>query len=87
MMGGVDGGLMLIAALACALPLLVGLVAVAYFGLRGRRPAGGRGLGGARELLERRLAGGEIGVEEFYERESALRSAEPVAAPRARRWP
>ena len=32
----------------------------------------------ARELLQRRLASGEITPEEFYERESALRDAQPA---------
>lgn len=37
----------------------------------------------ARDILERRLAKGEIGPEEFFELESALRSSEPsVQRPR-----
>jgi uncharacterized membrane protein len=42
------------------------------------------GLGRARAVLHRRLASGDIDVEEYYERESALRQAEPVE-PRRRR--
>ncbi len=38
----------------------------------------------AREVLDRRLAAGEISSDEYYERESALRSAEPA---RRRRVP
>ena len=43
---------------------------------RGRR---GDGLSRARAVLHRRLASGEIDVEEYYERESALRQAAPPA--------
>ena len=49
------------------------------------RLLGGRrrdGLGRARALLHRRLASGEISVEEYYEREAALRHAEPAVRPR-----
>jgi uncharacterized membrane protein len=51
------------------------------------RVLGGRrrdGLGRARAVLHRRLASGEISVEEYYERESALRQAEPAQPPRRR---
>ncbi len=40
----------------------------------------------ARSLLDHRLAIGEIDSEEYYEREAALRSAQPLSrAPRRRR--
>ena len=45
---------------------------------------GGRrrdGLGRARAILHRRLASGQISVEEYYEREAALREAEPARPP------
>ena len=48
-------------------------------GLRAWRRAFPRdGLGRARSILNRRLATGEISVEEYYERESALRSGDPA---------
>jgi uncharacterized membrane protein len=53
-------------------------VALRIFGCRRRD-----GLGRARAVLHRRLASGEIGVEEYYEREAALRQAAP-AQPRRR---
>ena len=73
MMGGM-GVMMLIVLLAAA--ILIGIAV--YFGVR----AAGRGDGslqsagpGAQELLERRLAEGEITPEEFYERQSVLRGS------------
>ena len=39
---------------------------------------------GPRELLERRLASGEITPEEYYERESALPRGEPTISKRSR---
>jgi hypothetical protein len=83
-MMGVDSGLFVVGALACGLGLPLLLLAGGWMVLRGTRgdqpdpPS-------ARALLERRLAAGEIDVEEYYERESALRSAELALAPR-RRW-
>jgi uncharacterized membrane protein len=81
MMGGMD---MWVMALVVGLGglLLVALVAtgtvVAVRTLRERRE--GEPLG----LLQRRLAVGEIGSEEFFERESALRHARPARRPRRR---
>lgn len=49
--------------------------------LAGRRRDG---VGRARSILHRRLASGEIDVEEYYERESVLREAEPAKVPRRR---
>ena len=71
-----DPGLGLVAMLVCGLGgllLLVTVVLVAgrLIGVRGD------GLDRARSLLHRRLASGEIHVEEYYERESALRQATP----------
>ncbi len=73
-----DPGLGLLAALACGLGGLLFFGAIVALGVRvlaGGR--GGDGVEGARSLLHRRLAAGEIDVEEYYERESALRHAEP----------
>ena len=66
---------------AVSLVWLIGLgwVALRLFGSRRRD-----GVGRARAVLHRRLASGEIDVDEYYERESALRQAEPVG-PRRRR--
>ena len=57
--------------------LVLSWLALRLFGGRRRD-----GLGRARSILHRRLASGEISVEEYYERESALRQAEPAARPR-----
>lgn len=81
-MMGLDPGVAVFGALcALAVPLLV-LVAV-YLGARtlglGRQSPR---IAPARVLLDRRLAEGVIDVEEYYERDSALRSTEPVAAKR-----
>ena len=57
------GGLLFVAAVV--------LIAVRLLG----RP--GDGLARARSLLHRRLATGEIDTDEYYERESALRQAQP----------
>ena len=72
-----DPGFSLLAMLFCGLGgvlLIVGLVLIV-----GRLMGGhGDGLGRARSLLDRRLASGDIDVEEYYERESALRQASPT---------
>lgn len=67
-----------------ALMMLAGLLVVAivigvaiYLAIRAAH-AGRPREPEARELLQRRLASGEITPEEFYERESALRDAQPV---------
>jgi hypothetical protein len=71
-----DPTLLVLTSMAC----LVGLAlagAVAYMAVRAfGRPATDGG-SAARAMLDRRLAIGEIGVEEYYERESALRSSQP----------
>ncbi len=82
----VDGGLFLPAVLACGLflPLLLGVVG--WLAMRaGRRSPSGEVLRSARALLDRRLAAGEIGVEEYYEREAALRDGVPPSPPGPRR--
>ncbi len=62
-----------------ALVLLAIVAAGVYLGVRAARGLGDRDALGpedaARGLLDRRLAAGEIGTEEYYERESALRGA------------
>ncbi len=67
MMGGV--------VIACGMGLLL-LVAVmaagGYVGVRLVRARPESGVDSARALLERRLAAGEIDVDEYYEREGAL---------------
>jgi uncharacterized membrane protein len=60
----------------CGLGGLFLLAVFAVLGLRLLRPRSRDGLGRARALLHRRLADGELDVEEYYERESALRQAE-----------
>jgi len=83
-MMGLDSGLLIVGALACGLGLPLLLLAGGWMimsGTRGERAA----TPAARDLLERRLAAGEIDVEEYYERESALRNAESALRPR-RGW-
>jgi uncharacterized membrane protein len=54
--------------------LLAGVAVAVFVGVKAaRKPTSVEGEG-ARQLLERRLASGEISSEEYYERESALRS-------------
>lgn len=73
MMGSM-GLMMLLSMLA----LFALIAAAVYVGVRLAR--GGRSEDSARAVLDRRFASGEIGAEEYYERESALRSAGPTAA-------
>ena len=81
MMGG---ELVLLGALFCALGAPLLLFGGGYVALRSwRRSSGGAdgdGAARARATLHARLARGEIDVEEYYERESALRSSEPGPA-------
>lgn len=62
-----------------ALVLLAIVAAGVYLGVRAARGRSDRAVidrdDSARGLLDRRLAAGEIGTEEYYERESALRGA------------
>ena len=69
---------MLIGLLVCSLGIPLLLLGGLYVAVRGRRSKSGDGLGKARAVLHTRLASGEIDTDEYYERESALRSAEPV---------
>ena len=69
---------MLIGALACALGLPLLLLGALHVAIRGWRSTRDDGLGKARAVLHARLARGEIDADEYYERESALRSAQPV---------
>ena len=75
---------MLVGMLLCALALPLLLLGAVYIGVRGWRGAGGDGLGKARGVLHTRLARGEIDIDEYYERESALRSAQPLRGGRIR---
>jgi uncharacterized membrane protein len=54
--------------------LLAGVAVAVYVGVRAARNATPPEGEGARQLLERRLASGEISPEEYHERDSALRS-------------
>jgi uncharacterized membrane protein len=81
MMGpGVD----LVTAILGSAMSLLWLVALTWLALRLFGCRRRDGLGRARAVLHRRLASGEIDVEEYYERESALRQAQP-APPQRRR--
>ncbi len=76
-----DHGIDLISAVLGTGLSVLWLVVLSWLAVRlfaGRRRDG---LGRARAILHRRLASGEINVEEYYERESALRQAEPGARP------
>jgi uncharacterized membrane protein len=85
-MMGLDSGLLVVGALACGLGLPLLLLAGGWMIMRGTR--GDRSAApSARDLLERRLAAGDIDVEEYYERESALRSAQVPAKRRRRHRP
>ncbi|MDP8978239.1 MAG: hypothetical protein M3N17_06640 [Actinomycetota bacterium] len=60
-------------------------VAALWVGARLLRPRRGeRPQDTPRALLERRLAAGEIGPEEYFEREAILRSGAPLPPPRRR---
>lgn len=71
MMGGM-GALMLVGLLLVAVVIGVAV----YLAVRGAQAWSGREPD-ALELLRRRLASGELTTEEYYERESALREAQP----------
>ena len=79
-----DSGTHLITGLLGSAVSVLWLVVVAWIALRLFSCRRGDGLGRARALLNRRLAAGEIELEEYYERESALRQAEPSSRPRRR---
>jgi uncharacterized membrane protein len=63
--------------LACGLGALLVAGVIAYVALRALASPRRDDAGTARVLLDRRLAAGEIDLEEYYERESALRHSEP----------
>ncbi len=71
MMGGM--GLMMVLGLLFVAAIIGTAV---YLAIRVASPR--RQLDGPRELLDRRLATGEITQDEYYERESLLRSTEPL---------
>ncbi len=63
--------------LACGFGTFILFGGLLLLGLHAFGPRPRDGLGRARSLLHKRLAAGEIDLEEYYERESALRQAEP----------
>jgi uncharacterized membrane protein len=69
-------GTHLITALLGSAVSLLWLVVLTWTALHLFSRRRGDGLGRARALLNRRLAAGEIDVEEYYERESALRQSQ-----------
>lgn len=77
-------GWMALAMVIAALVVAAAVAVISVAALRARRRPENDGGGSARSLLDRRLALGEIDPEEYYEREAALRSGEPVT-PRRRR--
>jgi uncharacterized membrane protein len=76
MMDSMMGGMGLFMLLALILIAVV-IGTVIYLAIRAGSPPR-RQVEGPRELLERRLAAGEISPDEYYERESALRSGQPT---------
>jgi uncharacterized membrane protein len=84
-MMGIDMGVMAIVMVIVAIIVVGGIVAAVYLGVRAvRAPAEGEVEDSARAALDRRLAQGEISSDEYYERESALRSGEPSRNRRGR---
>jgi len=75
---GASVGTMMLAMFVCFAVLLAAIGAAVYFGARAARRIEGGVDNVARELLDRRLAAGEITPEDYFERESALRDAAPV---------
>jgi uncharacterized membrane protein len=61
-------------ALVLLVVLLAGVAVAVFVGVKAARKPTSVEAEDARQLLERRLASGEITSEEYYERESALRS-------------
>lgn len=81
---GMEMGLMAVVMVVVAVIVAGGLVAGVYLGVRAFRSQRSAVDDSPRGLLDRRLAAGEISPEEYYERESALRSGEPLQATRGR---
>lgn len=67
------------------LVLLAGIVAALYVGVRAANGSSRRDGDLPREELRHRLATGEITLDEFHERDSALRAAQ-APRPARRRW-
>jgi uncharacterized membrane protein len=84
MMDGLDMGVMVVVMLVGGLLALATIGALVYFGVRAARPSRELQQESARALLDRRLATGEIEPEEYYEREAALRDAQPSGPRRGR---
>jgi uncharacterized membrane protein len=63
-------------ALILLLVLLVGIATAVYVGVRAAKGSSRREGDTARDALRERLAAGEISLDEFYERDSALRHAD-----------
>lgn len=78
-----DMGLMALAMIVVAVIIAVAVGVAVYGAIRAARGSRSE-LEGARAVLDRRLASGDITPEEYFERESALRSGE-VAPQRRRR--
>lgn len=80
-MMGFDMGLGMLMMLIGVLVFLAAVGGAVYLGIRatGRREGGELDQAdSARAVLDRRLAAGEINLDEYYERESALRDAQPL---------
>jgi len=78
MMDPLDMGWMGLAMVAAAIVVATTIAVIAVALLRAGGAEGEVEDRSAKSLLDRRLALGEIDAEEYYERESALRSATPV---------
>lgn len=81
-------GWMGLAGLIALLALLALVAAAVYLGVRAARSNPRRApleADSARALLDRRLAAGEIGPEDYYEREAVLRTSPPSSRRRRRR--
>ncbi len=75
---GAGAGTMMVAMLVCFAVLLAAIGVAVYLGARAARRIEGGVENVARELLDRRLATGEITPEDYHEREAALRDAAPT---------
>ena len=77
-MMGLDLPFMALLMLLCGVVFVALLAGLMYLVARAVADRPPLGEGSARAVLDRRLAGGEISPEEYFERESALRSGAPV---------
>lgn len=73
------GEAILLAGLFCALAAPLVLMGGVFVAVRAWRRPADDGSAKARAALGERLARGDIDIDEYYERESALRSTEPAA--------